>query len=64
MGRSGRPKGVSCPRVIAKAIKRAGNQSKLARAIGVTRQCISLWTNSRSQPSEQAYRKLVRFLNG
>ena len=62
MGRSGRPKGIACPKMIVEAIKTAGSQSKLARAIRLTRQCISSWKNGLTQPSEPAYRKLVRFL--
>lgn len=63
MGRSGRPKGISCPKLIKNGIKKAGNQSNLARAIGATRQSVSLWKHGLAWPSERFYRKLLRFVN-
>lgn len=64
MGQTGRPKGISCPTLITKGIKKAGNQSNLARALGATRQSVSLWKFGLARPSERFYRKLVGFLKG
>ena len=58
----GRPKGIICPKLIKRGIKRAGNQSGLARALGITRQTVSLWIRRKARPSKPCYRKLVRFL--
>lgn len=63
MGHPGRKKGVFCPKLIKRGIKKAGNQSKLARAIGATRQSVSLWRKRMSRPSRTFYKKLVQFLS-
>jgi DNA-binding XRE family transcriptional regulator len=58
----GRPRGVSCLDLIRVGIERAGNQSKLARVIGVTRQTVSSWVKRISRPSERLHRRLARFI--
>jgi DNA-binding XRE family transcriptional regulator len=63
VGHVGRPRGVFCPKVIKRAIKKAGSQSKLGRMIGATRQSISSWKKRIARPSPAFYKKLVRFLS-
>lgn len=63
MGHVGRPKGVFCPKLIKRGIKKAGNQSKLARALGATRASVSAWKKRVAYPSPMFYRKLVSFLS-
>lgn len=63
MGHPGRPKGIYCPKLIKRGIKKAGNQSKLARAIGATRASVSAWKKRVAKPSPMFYRKLVLYIN-
>lgn len=58
----GRPKGVKCPDLLKEAIGHAGNQSRLAAALGVTRQSISNWKSDKMRPSKPSYKKLSRFV--
>jgi len=60
----GRKKGVVCPGLIRQAIGVAGNQSALARRLGVTRQTVSAWVRRKSRPSKRPYRKLLRMAGG
>lgn len=56
----GRKKGVVCPGLIKQAIRLSGSQSKLARALGVTRQTVSAWVRSIARPSKGCHRKLLK----
>lgn len=56
----GRKKGVVCPGLIKKAIRLSGNQSKLARALGVTRQTVSAWVRQIARPSKGCHKKLLK----
>lgn len=58
----GRKKGVVCLRRIRKAVSMAGNQSRLAKAIGLTRQTVSAWVLGKARPSGSRYRRLVAFV--
>lgn len=60
--KAGRPKGISCPGLIRKAVEKAGSASRLAWMIGMTRQAVSTWTRRTSGLCPANYRKLVRFL--
>jgi DNA-binding XRE family transcriptional regulator len=60
---AGRPRGIFCPKLIKRGIKKAGSQSALARAIGATRQSISQWKKREARPSKQYHRKIVKFLS-